>query len=325
MAIPPKGLTLKSASQRWAVEASSAAPANQEWIGGEGHVREGTGSTEDLNLAPAGQRAQRWRPTPGLWLGGAVAVTFLLVSLLAPVVAPFSPDQVATGASLQVPSSTHPFGTDLLGRDVLSRVLYGARIALGMSLLGVGISAALGVSFGLLAGYRGHWFDQVVSRLMDLWLAFPGLLLAIIIVARLGPSLQNATIALGLVGVPAFYRLMRGSTLCARRMAYVEAAQSVGAGHGRIMVRHILPNVASPLIVLVAMRMGILILSGGALSFIGLGAQPPTPEWGALLADGRNYMDIAPWLAVFPGICITITVAGLNLLGDGLRDTLNPR
>lgn len=265
------------------------------------------------------------RYTVSFRIGAAVAAVFIVAALVAPLVAPFPPDQVAAGPGLQPPSAVHPFGTDLLGRDVFSRVLYGARIALGMAVLGVGISALVGILLGLLAGYFGNWLDQGLSRLVDVWLAFPGLLLAIIIMARLGPSLLNAVVALGIVGVPAFYRLTRGTSLCVRHASYVEAAESVGASHGRIMLRHVMPNMLSPLIVLIAMRLGILILSGGALSFIGLGAQPPVPEWGALLADGRNYMDVAPWLAVFPGVCIAATVAGLNLLGDGLRDALDPQ
>ncbi len=160
---------------------------------------------------------------------------------------------------------------------------------------------------------------------MEVWLAFPSLLLAIIIVARLGPSLRNAVVALGIVGAPSFFRLTRSSTLSAKKLAYVEAARAVGATDRRVVLRHIMPNIAPSLVVLATMRMGVLVLAGGGLSFIGLGAQPPQPEWGALLADGRNYMDTAPWLAIFPGLCITLTVAGFNLLGDGFRDAMDPR
>jgi ABC-type dipeptide/oligopeptide/nickel transport system permease subunit len=226
---------------------------------------------------------------------------------------------------LQSPSLAHPFGTDALGRDMLSRVLYGARIALEMAIIGVGIASVLGVTLGLWAGYYGGWLDQVLSRVMEVWMAFPSLLLAIVIVARLGPSLRNAIVALGIVGAPGFYRMTRGCTLSARQAAYVEAARAVGARDRRIVLRHILPNIASTLVVLATMRMGMLVLAGGALSFIGLGAQPPRPEWGALLAAGRDYMDTAPWLAIYPGLCITLTVIGFNLLGDGLSDVLDPR
>jgi peptide/nickel transport system permease protein len=191
--------------------------------------------------------------------------------------------------------------------------------------LGVGIAMLAGVALGLMAGYRGNWSDQVLSRMMEVWLAFPSLLLAIVIVARLGPSLKSTVIALGIVGVPSFYRLTRASTLSVRRAEYVEAVQAVGARDRRILLRHVLPNVAPTLVVLATMRLGALVLAAGGLSFIGLGARPPQPEWGALLAAGRDYMDTAPWLAIFPGICITLTVVGFNLLGDGLRDAMDPR
>jgi ABC-type dipeptide/oligopeptide/nickel transport system permease subunit len=262
---------------------------------------------------------------PGFWIGAALIGAFVLVALFGPVVAPFSPVTVGAGPVLQPPNAVHPFGTDALGRDLFSRVLHGGRIAMAMAMFGVTVSASIGVALGAAAGYYGGRPDQMLSRLMEIWLAFPGVLLAVIIVARLGPGLTNATLALGIVGVPVFFRLMRNTTLSARRTCYVEAAHSVGASDRRIMLRHILPNVGSPVIVLVTMRLGILILSGSALSFIGLGAQPPQPEWGALLAAGRDYMDVAPWLAVLPGLCITLTVVGLNLLGDGLRDALDPQ
>ncbi len=253
-------------------------------------------------------------------------MTLLLLSaLFAPILAQYPPDLVVGEARLQSPSTVHPFGTDALGRDMLSRVLYGARIAVRMATLGVSIAAFVGVALGLLAGYYGGWLDQLVSRVLEVWLAFPSLLLAIIIVARLGPSLQNAVVALGIVGVPSFYRLTRGCTLSERQALYVEAARAVGANDRRILLRHILPNIAPSLVVLTSMRLGMLVLAGGGLSFIGLGAQPPQPEWGALLAAGRDYMDTAPWLAIYPGLCITTTVAGFNLLGDGLRDVLDPR
>jgi peptide/nickel transport system permease protein len=265
------------------------------------------------------------RFTPSLWIGGGILALLLLTALLAPLLASYPPDLVMGEVRLQSPSAAHPFGTDPLGRDLFSRVVYGARIAVEMSALGVAIASALGVSLGLIAGYYSGWLDQILSRVMEVWLAFPSLLLAIVIVARLGPSLRNAVVALGIVGAPSFYRLTRGCTLSARQAAYVEAARGVGASDSRILLRHILPNIAPSLIVLVTLRLGVLVLAGGSLSFIGLGAQPPQPEWGALLAIGRDYMDTAPWLAIFPGLCITLTVAGFNLLGDGLRDLLDPR
>lgn len=260
-----------------------------------------------------------------LRIGALLVVVWLLAALLAPLLAPYAPEHVGAGPRLDPPSLSHPFGTDALGRDLLSRVLYGGRIAVQVALVGAGISALLGVSLGLLAGYYGGWLDQVLSRLLDVWMAFPGLLLAVVIVARLGPSLENSVIALGIVGAPAFYRLARGASFSAGRSSYVESALAVGCRGRRIILRHILPNLLSPLIVLATLRLGVMILAAGSLSFIGLGAQPPTPEWGALLASGRDYMDSAPWLAVLPGLCITLTVVGLNLLGDGLRDLLDPQ
>lgn len=258
-------------------------------------------------------------------MGALLVGAWLLVALLAPLLAPYPPDQVAAGPRLAAPSTDHLFGTDALGRDLFSRVVAGSRIAVDVALLGAGISALLGITLGLLAGYHGGWLDQTVSRVMDVWMAFPGLLLAVVIVARLGPSLRNTIIALGIVGAPSFYRLVRSGAFSASRSSYMESAVAVGCSGRRIILRHILPNLVSPLVVLLTMRLGVMILAAGSLSFIGLGAQPPTPEWGALLASGRDYMDSAPWLAVLPGLCITLTVVGLNLLGDGLRDMLDPQ
>jgi peptide/nickel transport system permease protein len=291
-----------------------------------GWDRDGRAGSLTVSRLPLWRRAQlRRRFTPSLWIGGGVVLVLLLAALLAPLLTQYPPDLVMAESRLQPPSLAHPFGTDALGRDMFSRILYGARIAVGMSVLGVGIAAAIGVGLGLVAGYRGNWSDQALSRLMEVWLAFPSLLLAIVIVARLGPSLKSTVIALGIVGVPSFFRLTRASTLSARRAEYVEATQAIGARDHRILLRHILPNIAPALIVLATMRMGTLLLAAGGLSFIGLGAQPPQPEWGALLAAGRDYMDVASWLAIFPGVCITLTVVGFNLLGDGLRDALDPR
>jgi len=291
-----------------------------------GWDRDGRAGPLTVSRLPLWCRAQlRRRFTPSLWIGGGVVLVLLLVALLAPLLTQYPPDLVMAESRLQPPSLAHLFGTDALGRDMFSRIVYGARIAVGMAVLGVGIAAAIGVGLGLVAGYRGNWSDQALSRLMEVWLAFPSLLLAIVIVARLGPSLKSTVIALGIVGVPSFFRLTRASTLSARRAEYVEATQAIGARDHRILLRHILPNIAPALIVLATMRMGTLLLAAGGLSFIGLGAQPPQPEWGALLAAGRDYMDVAPWLAIFPGLCITLTVVGFNLLGDGLRDALDPR
>jgi ABC-type dipeptide/oligopeptide/nickel transport system permease subunit len=267
----------------------------------------------------------RGKLTPGFAFGAAIVAVFVLVAVASPLIAPYDPNRIMVGPRLAAPSIAHPFGTDPLGRDLFSRVVYGARIALGMALLGAGIAAVLGIAPGLLAGFKGGRVDVVTSRAMDVWLAFPGLLLAIVLVARLGPSLRNAIIALGIVGATAFYRLARASALSVREEAYVEAARAVGVGERRIVLAHILPNIAASLLVMVTLRAGLMILAGGGLSFIGLGAQPPQPEWGALLASGRDHMATAPWLAWFPGLSITLTVLGLNLLGDGLRDLMDVR
>lgn len=265
------------------------------------------------------------RVTPSLRAGGLIFLALLLAALLAPILAPFAPDQIGAGPRLAAPTLAHPFGADALGRDLLSRVIYGARAALALAGIGVGVSAAIGVSLGLAAGYFGGWADRALSRGMEVWLAFPGLLLAVILVARLGPSLTHAALALGIASAPGFFRLARAETLCAKAGQYVESAAALGASAHRIVLRHILPNILPSLIVLATMRAGALILAGGGLSFVGLGAQPPAAEWGALLAQGRDAMGEAPWLAVFPGIAVMMTVVGLNLLGDGLRDWMEVR
>jgi len=267
----------------------------------------------------------RARFTPNLGIGGALIAFFVIVAVVAPFIAPYAPDQVLAGERLAPPSAAYLFGTDSLGRDLFSRVLFGTRIALWTMLLGVCIAAVVGIVPGLVSGYAGGWVDQVLARVMEIGLAFPGLLLALIIVARLGPSLDNAIIALGVISAPGFYRLARSQTISARRLQYVQAAQALGASDARILFRHIAPNLLSSLVVVASGRAGMLLLAIGGLSFVGLGAQPPLPEWGALLASGRSYLETAPWLAIFPGLSITLLVVGANLFGDGLRDWLDPR
>ncbi len=266
-----------------------------------------------------------FRHSAALYLGFALVAAVAVGALAVPLLTPYAPDQIIPGARLQPPSLAHPFGTDALGRDLLARVAYGAHLAAKTALLAVGLSLAIGLVLGSLAGYYVGWVDQLISRAMDGWLALPGALVAVIIVARLGASLDNLILALGIMGVPAFYRIVRNTTLGARHTPYAEAAIALGATDTRVMWRHVFPNILSPLVVLTTMRLGTVLLTGSSLSFIGLGAQPPAPEWGALLAAGRNYVDTAWWLAVFPGLAVTMTVVGLNLLGDGLRDLLDPR
>lgn len=278
----------------------------------------------DMAVASRRSLSTRIRHTPSLWIGAVLLILVAAIGLAAPLLAPYSPTQLGVAAPLEPPSPAHLFGTDNLGRDLFSRVVYGARIALGMALAGVTIGASIGITLGVVAGYYNRWADRILSRLMEVWLAFPALLLAILVVARLGASLQSTVLALGIVGAPAYFRLARSGTLTAKHSLFVEAARATGASDYRVLTRHVLPSAASPLIVLASMRSGLLLLAGAGLSFIGLGAQPPLPEWGALLAAGRGYLDAAPWMAVFPGIAITVTVVGFNLFGDGLRDALDP-
>lgn len=280
-------------------------------------------AVRDLTAISRGMAAPR--ATPSLKIGGLLVGLFLAAALLAPLLAPYPPNEVGAGISFEPPGRFHPLGTDQLGRDMLSRVLYGARAALVLGSVGLVVAAGLGITLGLAAGYYGGWVERSLARLVEVWLAFPGLLLAVVVVARLGPSLTNAALALGIASAPGFFRLARAEALCQNAGMHVEAAHALGASDLRVIVRHVLPNIASSLLVLVTMRAGALILAGGGLSFVGLGAQPPAAEWGALLAAGREHMNTAPWLALYPGICITLTVAGLNLLGDGLRDWFDPR
>ncbi|MHB1132843.1 MAG: ABC transporter permease [Chloroflexota bacterium] len=265
-----------------------------------------------------------WRLSPSLRLGLPLLLGMAAFCLAGSVLTPYSPADVIPGARLQPPSLAFPLGTDALGRDLLSRITFGARLASQMAVLSVGLALVAGLVLGSLAGFYGGWVDQLLSRVMDGWLALPGALVAIVIVARLGASLDNLIVALGLMGVPSFYRMVRSNTLSARRQPYVEAALALGASNRRLMWRHVFPNIVSPLVVLATTQAGTALLTGSSLSFIGLGAQPPLPEWGAMLAAGRTYLDTAWWLSVFPGLAVTITVVGLNLLGDGLRDALDP-
>ncbi len=258
-------------------------------------------------------------------VGALLMLGLIGLALFGPALAPRDPIAINTPDRLQAPSLAHFFGTDEFGRDLFSRVLYGARIAVRVGIISVVVAMAGGIVLGLIGGFYGGLVDTVLSRLLEVWLAFPGLLFAIAVVAMLGPSLDNVIIALGLEAVPAYARLVRGSVLSARNEQYVEAARALGARDARLMWHHILPNIIAPIIVLSSLRFGGALLAGAGLSFIGLGAQPPTPEWGAILASGRVYMRQAPWITVFPGLSIAIFVLGVNMLGDGLRDVLDPR
>lgn len=261
-------------------------------------------------------------------VGAGILLLFIILAIFAGVLAPEGVDDQKVGQAdelLRSPSSDYWLGSDEFGRDILSRVMYGARLSLWVGFSSVVGSVVVGVVLGILAGYYGRWLDILISRIFDIMLAFPSILLAIAIVAMLGPSLQNALIAIAMVNVPIFGRLIRSTVLSLKEEEYVEAARSIGMRDTRILFHHILPNSLAPIIVQGTLSIATAILDAAALGFLGLGAQPPDPEWGRMLADSRNLIQEAPWTVVFPGICIMLTVLGFNLVGDGLRDALDPK
>ncbi len=258
-------------------------------------------------------------------LGQAFIVFFVLLALFAPWVAPHDPLATSWSAVRQAPSAHYLFGTDEIGRDVLSRVIWGTRASLLAGLVSVCISLALGVPVGLAAGYLGGWVDALISRITDAMLACPFLILAIALAAFLGPSLTNAMIAIGISATPIFIRLTRAQVLAVKVEDYVEAARAVGNSHLRIALRHILPNVVAPLIVQATLAIAAAVIAEASLSFLGLGQQPPAPSWGSMLNTAKNYIDNAPWMSLWPGLSIFLLVLSFNLLGDGLRDAFDPR
>ncbi len=257
--------------------------------------------------------------------GGLIVSLFVVVALLAPVLAPYEPLRGQLGERLMPPSAGHWLGTDELGRDVLSRVLYGARISLQIQLGAVVLALAVGLALGLVAGYIGRWPDLLIMRVIDVMMAFPGIFLALAIIAALGTGLANVIIAGAISLVPQFARVVRGSILTLREKEFVEAARALGEGDVIIIVRYLLPNSLAPIIVQTSLRMATVLLTASGLSFLGLGVQPPSPEWGAMLSNARTYMITAPHVAAVPGLAIMLVVFGFNLLGDGLRDALDPR
>jgi peptide/nickel transport system permease protein len=263
------------------------------------------------------------RPAPLAGLG--VVLFFLAVALLAPWLAPYDPAATSWSAVRKAPSLVHWMGTDELGRDVLARVMWGARASLEAGVVSSLIAMALGVPLGLVAGYAGGWTDGVISRFTDALLSCPFLVLAIALAAFLGPSLTNAMIAIGIAAMPIFVRLSRGQVMAIKTEDFVEAARAVGNPHGRILLRHILPNITSPLIVQATLSIATAIIAEASLSFLGLGQQPPAPSWGSMLNFAKNFISQAPWMAIWPGLAICLVVLAFNLLGDGLRDVLEPR
>ena len=285
-------------------------------------------TTADLNLGDARPGVRTWRrllARKGGVLGLAIIVLFVLVAVLAPLIAPYDPAQ-QSWTSIRKPSSlAHWFGTDESGRDLLSRVIFGGRASLLAGVVSVTIALGLGVPIGLLAGYGGRWIDAVISRIADAMLAVPFLILAIALAAFLGPSLHNAMIAIGLTTAPIFVRLTRGQVMAVMVEDYVEAARAVGNPPVRIAFRHILPNILPALIVQSTLSIATAIIAEASLSFLGLGQQPPAPSWGSMLNTAQRFLTLSPWLAVWPGLAIFLVVLSFNLLGDALRDALDPR
>lgn len=257
--------------------------------------------------------------------GLLLTVALIFVALAAPLLSPFDPDTQDTARRLEAPSKQHLLGLDDLGRDVLSRILYGARVSLRVGFSVVILASLIGVTLGAMAGYFGGFVDLIVMRICDILLAFPGILLAIALVAVMGPSLNNVILALATIGWVGYARLVRGQVLKVREMEYVTAARALGAKSPRVIVLHVLPNVMNPVIVMATLGLAGAILAEAALSFLGLGVQPPTPSWGAMLTAGRRYLGLANHMAIFPGIAIMLAVMGLNFLGDGLIDALDPK
>ena len=262
---------------------------------------------------------------PAAAIGAAVLVFSVALALAAPLISPYDPVATSWAAVRKPPSAAHPFGTDELGRDVLTRVIWGSRASLAAAAVAVGMAASIGVPIGLLSGYIGGASDAIIMRLVDAMLAIPFLILAIALAAFLGPSLTNAMIAIGIAQVPIFARLMRGQVLAVREEDYIEAADAIGNPHRRIVLRHIFPNAMPPILVQATLAAATAIIAEASLSFLGLGQQPPNPSWGSMLNTARSFMSQAPWMAVWPGMAIFSVVLALNLFGDGLRDALDPR
>ncbi len=257
--------------------------------------------------------------------GGSIVLLLGVLAAFGAALAPYDPLAMDFTARFAPPSLTHPFGTDDFGRDLFSRVLYGARVSVQVAFIAVGISGVVGVTLGVTAGYLSGWVDEVIMRLMDVIFAFPAVLLAITVMAILGRGVENAMIAIAIVYAPIFARVTRGAVISVRDREFVTAARALGQGHVRIMFMHVLPNALGPIIVQTSLSLAFAILAEAALSFFGLGTQPPDPSWGRMLSEGRGFLGQAPWMGIFPGLAIMVSVLGFNLLGDGLRDVLDPR
>jgi peptide/nickel transport system permease protein len=299
------------------------------------------GSTPESATDAAGSGAEQTRPSHlaarlnWFWrrfrknhigmAGAMIVVACLLTAAIASAIAPYPPDELHSRSRLARPSGEFPLGTDELGRDILSRIIYGSRISLQVGVISVSLALLLGSGLGLIAGFFGGATDDALMRIMDVLFAFPAILLAIGIMAMLGASITNAMIAIGIVYAPSFARLARASVLSLKEMEFVEAARALGLSDLRVIARHILPNLLAPVIVQTTFSLSTAILTEASLSFLGLGTPPPAPSWGSMLSTSRRYVELSPWPAIFPGLAIMIVVLGFNLLGDGLRDVLDPR
>lgn len=278
--------------------------------------------------APARSSNRAWRKLKAnrsALVGLSIIVFFTLLAIAAPLLPIVDPLATSWTAIRKAPSAAHWMGTDDIGRDILSRMIWGAQASLMAGIFSVAIAIAIGVPFGVISGYFGGWVDQVISRITEAFLALPFLIMAIALAAFLGPSLTNAMIAIGLSAMPVFVRLTRGQVLAVKTEDYVEGARSIGLGHFDIMTRYILPNIMAPIIVQATLTVATAIIAEASLSFLGLGQQPPAPSWGSMLNVAKNFLDQAPWMAMWPGAAIFLVVIGFNLLGDGLRDALDPR
>lgn len=261
----------------------------------------------------------------GAKLGFFLVLALVVVAIFAPLIAPYPADQMGAGMSLLPPNGDYWFGTDEFGRDIFSRVVHGARLTIQVGLIAVGISLTIGTLTGLVAGYAGGWTERILMRLVDVVFSFTETLIALAAVAVLGPSLTNAMIAVGIASIPFYARVAYSVTLVERNRAYFDAAYVAGAGHLRLIFVHLLPNIVPPLIVVATLGVSSAVLAAAGLSFLGLGAQPPSPEWGAMLSAGRDYFNQAPWIMIYPGVAIMVVVLAFNLLGDGIREALDPR
>ncbi|MFJ9498767.1 nickel transporter permease [Brevibacillus centrosporus] len=275
--------------------------------------------------SPWASMLRRFRKNKRALVGFWMVVVFVGIAVFAQAIAPYDPIEQNMDVILQPPSADHLFGTDEYGRDILSRIIYGSQISLMIGIVGVLISVVIGVGLGTISGYFGGRTDMFIMRIMDIFMAFPSFLLALAIVSVLGPGMVNVMIAIGIFSVPTFARISRSAVISVKNKEFIEAAKSMGASHARVIFKHVLPNSVAPIIVLSTMRIATAILTASGLSFLGMGAQPPTPEWGAMLSTGREYLRTAPHVSTIPGLAIMFMVLAFNMLGDGLRDALDPK